>query len=660
MNSIREKIVIPRCSVTRWDDGLTGSALEIARTDTSPLRVLAGPGTGKTFSMMRRVARLLQEGVSPDRILVCTFTRTAATDLKKSLTKLGTPGATEVNSNTIHSYCFGLLKRASVMEITGRVPRPLLLFEERFMLADLCNNSYGGIRECGRRLKAFDSAWARLQSEDPGWPQDPIDRAFHQALISWLKLHRAMLIGELVPEALRYLRNNPEADERRAFDHVLVDEYQDLNRADQVMIDVVAEGGSLTVIGDENQSIYSFRYAYPEGVTTFQQTHPGTRDEELNDCRRCPQRIVELANSLIANNVNREDRPIRVFVGNPTGEVYIAQWSGMDDEAEGLAQYIKKKIQAGDVQPGNVLVLTQRRQFGYGIRDALNKIGVFAHSFFHEEELEGNPKKLEESQAQQAFSLLTLLANLKDPVALRSWCGFGSNSFNAGGWAMIRAHCEKTGETPWQTLEALITGRIKILHTNPIVDRFRDLQTKLRSLNGKTGSSLIEALFPERENWAKTLRVLSATLGGNEFDAFALLEHLRANITQPELPTDVDYVRVMSLHKSKGLTADMVVVAGCIEGIIPGIEDQQPVEEETRTMEEHRRLFYVALTRAKKILILSSVTQLPRKLAFKMRARLGRGGVREYAPTIMSRFISELGPSCPVPIRGEILLQNHH
>src|SRR5579872_3416015 len=106
----------------RWDDGITGVALNIARTEANPLRVLAGPGTGKTFSMMRRVARLLQDGANPKRILVCTFTRTAAVDLKKSLDQLGVEGAGEVVAQTIHAFSFGMLMRSAVIEITGREP----------------------------------------------------------------------------------------------------------------------------------------------------------------------------------------------------------------------------------------------------------------------------------------------------------------------------------------------------------------------------------------------------------------------------------------------------------------------------------------------------------------------------------------------------------
>ena len=104
------------------------------------------------------------------------------------------------------------------------------------------------------------------------------------------------MVGEVVPESLRYLRENPASEERAAFDHVLVDEYQDLNRAEQVLLDLLAEGGTLTVIGDENQSIYSFKFAHPDGISNFHETHPGTHDETLDECRRCPELVIKLAN----------------------------------------------------------------------------------------------------------------------------------------------------------------------------------------------------------------------------------------------------------------------------------------------------------------------------------------------------------------------------
>jgi superfamily I DNA/RNA helicase len=108
-----------------------------------------------------------------------------------------------------------------------------------------------------------------------------------------------MLIGEIVTVTLDYVRNNPLRAERQRFDHAIVDEYQDLNCAEQVLIDLLAEQGTLTVIGDEDQSIYSFKHAHPEGIVTFADGHPGTHDETLDSCRRCPTAVVALANHLI-------------------------------------------------------------------------------------------------------------------------------------------------------------------------------------------------------------------------------------------------------------------------------------------------------------------------------------------------------------------------
>src|SRR5215212_9481350 len=107
-----------------WNDGLIGPALQIAATTETPLRVMAGPGTGKTFAMKRRVARLLEEGIVPTRILAVTFTRTAAANLVNELRALGVAGCDEIRAGTLHSFCFSLLQRADVFSYLGRVARP--------------------------------------------------------------------------------------------------------------------------------------------------------------------------------------------------------------------------------------------------------------------------------------------------------------------------------------------------------------------------------------------------------------------------------------------------------------------------------------------------------------------------------------------------------
>lgn len=294
-----------------WYDNLTGTALEIARTEETPLRVMAGPGTGKSFAMKRRVARLLEEGQDPSRILAVTFTRNAAASLVADLHALEIENCEKISAATLHSLCFSILIREDVFNYLDRVARPLvtfnksgvLQFEGTPLLNDLVlGKRFGTKRECTKRVRAFEAAWARLQADVPGWALQDIDREFEQCLVSWLRFHRAMLIGELVPETLRFLRDNPASDVLTSFDHVIVDEYQDLNKAEQTLIDLLAGNGMLSIVGDEDQSIYSFRYANPSGIKDFAEIHPSTYDQTLDECRRCPQRVVRIADELIRRN----------------------------------------------------------------------------------------------------------------------------------------------------------------------------------------------------------------------------------------------------------------------------------------------------------------------------------------------------------------------
>lgn len=635
--------------MAKWDSGISGPALEIAASDNSPIRVLAGPGTGKSFALMRRVARLIEVGAKLDRVLVCTFTRTAAEDLQKEVLKLGKENVSDIKACTIHSYCFELLSKAEAIELTGRKPRPLLDFETRFLQEDLKQLGLGSIDYCTKTIEAFLASWARLQSEEPGWPKSDEDKKFNDALLNWLKFHESMLIGEVVPEGLKYIQNNPTLDLDGNFDHVLVDEYQDLNKAEQVLVATLAKKGCLIVIGDEDQSIYSFKHANPEGISQFHTEHEGTQDIELVECRRCPKKVVLMAKELISNNVGRYPRDFQPFDKNPDGEVIAVQWDSLQDETIGIAQFIKKRINQGKVKAGEVLVLAQRRQIGYAIRDALKGQDIAAHSFFSEEVLEGNPKKADACPAPLAYTLLTLLANPDDRVALRCWCGFGSESLRSGAWERLRAHCEQDGCSPREALEKLLIAEVKVKGTNDLVERYKILKEKLSALDGLKGPTLVDALFPESEGWCTPIRASAASMEGDEFAASALHPVIRNNVVQFETPADVDYVRVMSIHKSKGLTAKLVIIAGFIEGLIPSAKEGISGAEAQRRLQEQRRLFYVGITRPRETLVLSSVTKVPDDQVRTMGVKPGRRINRDFA-AVTSRFLSEFGPHKPTPI----------
>ncbi len=634
-----------------WYEELDGPAKKIAESDQTPIRVLAGPGTGKTFALKRRVARLLQDGTHADRILVSTFTRMAAQDLKSELSDMCIQDVENVCCGTLHAFCFSLLGQHDVFKITGRTPRPLLAFEERILLNDMDNRDYGGIQKLKERLNAFNAAWARLQSQEPGWPTDDLDLSFQKDLNAWLKFHEAMLIGELIPESLKYLQENPASPHRRVFQHVLIDEYQDLNRAEQKLLDLLADNAQLCIIGDEDQSIYSFKFAYPNGIATFHESHSGTYDIYLEECRRCPKDVVELANTLINNNEHRAPRQLMSRPENPDGKVHILQWNSMQEEARGIADIIKSQVDRNVVTPGQVLILAPCRHFGHAIRDELRHKNIHAHSFFNEEELE-------DKKAQRAFTLLTLLANPDDRVALRSWCGSTSPTLNRRGWNQLRNYCGQTGKTPRVALEQLESGDLTLSFTGCLITQFRELQSRLNELDSYHGQDLIDYLFPISEDWAKRLHKLASKIVGNDLDANALHDGLRNQISQPDLPTDADYVRIMTLHKSKGLTADLVVVVGCIEGLIPSQPPQGcTLNEDNDFLEEQRRLFYVGITRARQSLFLSSVTMLPLDQALRMRARVN-GNTSSYVSTIASTFLNELGPTRPEPRSGETFLQS--
>ena len=633
--------------------------------DTRFVCLMAGPGTGKTYELMQTLAALLSGGAQPRRILAVTFTRVTASSLVKDLGDLDVAGCDEIRAGTLHAFCFSVLSRAEVFDYLGRVARPLitfkktggtLAFEAAPLLQDLNNQDrFGDKRRRTRRIREFEAAWARLQHDEPGWPQDTIDREFQRVLDDWLRFHRAMLIGELVPEALRYLRDNPGCRERTAFDHVIVDEYQDLNKADQMLIDLLSEEGRAFVVGDEDQSIYSFRFAHPDGIVEFCDTHHDTEEATLDRCRRCPTRVVAMADNLIRYNHPGMDEPrLRPKPENVDGEVHIVQWQSLAEEANGIAGYVRHLIDAGGYQAEDILILCPRRRIGYGIRDAIEQLRVPVHSFYHEEALEAEAP-------QSAFALLTLLADNEDRVALRYWLGYASPSWRAGEYARLRQACERSGCSPWETLEQLIVGGPQITGTAQIRAKFMELKARLAELAPLTLPDVVDRLFPEGDQNLETLRSAAlATLDGQDLanlNAQWLLDKLRSEITQPELPDSGEFVRIMSLHRSKGLTSKVVIVTGCIHGLIPFFDQDETPEQREATLREQRRLFYVACTRPTAVLVLSYVSQLDRRLAHKIGATV-RGGGRANGNTIASQFIGELGQTAPRPVRGSAWMRS--
>jgi DNA helicase-2/ATP-dependent DNA helicase PcrA len=461
-----------------WNDDLDpqSPAHGIAAAGERYIRVVAGPGTGKSFAMKRRVARLLEDGADPKRILPVTFTNVAAEDLQREMLQVGVPGCEKIRGSTLHSLCLRILSRQNVLEVLRRIPRPLNRFETEPLLYDL-PASFGEKRARNRRIRAYEAAWARLQHEDPGYPPTPEDQSFETNLVDWLRFHGGMLIGEIIPYAYQYLKDNPAAPERDLYDHLLVDEYQDLNKAEQGVIDLLATKAHLCIVGDDDQSLYSFKFAHPAGIRDFKTTHQGTVDHAVTECRRCPTWVVAMANSLICRNKDRDARQLAARQENGHGLAEILQYDALTNEAIGIAEYIKDLIENKAYKPGEILVLAQRRSIGNPIYEALVGRSIPSKSFYQE-------GILDNISAQERLAILKLLVDPHDRIALRWVLGFGSADFRKGAYGRLKTYCDHHDAEPFETMTQLESGSISISRTGQLLARFKEVQAELGKLQG--------------------------------------------------------------------------------------------------------------------------------------------------------------------------------
>lgn len=640
-----------------WSDGLdpANPAFQIAASTNQRVRVVAGPGTGKSFAMKRRVARLLEIGVTADTILPVTFTRVAAEDLHRELVGMGVPGCDDLEGVTLHSLALRMLMRNHVLDATARVPRPLNDFELEPLISDLMG-AHGGKRNVRKLRMAYEAAWARLQHDQPGYAPSSDDGAFQVDLLAWLRFHEAMLIGEVIPQLYQYLHSNPAASERSEFVHILVDEYQDLNRAEQGVIELLSDAAYVCIVGDDDQSIYSFKHAHPDGIREWLNSNPNADDLGLDNCLRCPTRVVEMANSLIGHNLQRPvPRPLNPVPVNGAGDVRIIQYQNITQEVTGVAELVEQMI-ANGVPAGDILVLTQSKAFGMPLYEALMAKGVSTKSYYAETELSHD-------DAQRAFALLKLFVNRQDRVALRWLVGVDGNNWHAAGYRRVREHCETTGNSPWDAMTQLESGVIQLPYTNGIVDAFRQITQALDALEELPDlASTVDHLFPDGQDATRDVRDIALTVLAEikNDDREAFIHDLATAISQPEIPIEIEDVRIMSLHKSKGLSAPVTIVAGCVQGLLPrSAADELTLAEKSQHLEEQRRLFYVGITRVKAApqegkpgtLILTYCQHMPVGEALSAGITPARQ-VYGSGFLLASQFIRELGPSAPPPIAG--------
>ena len=630
------------------DEDLPVCIRDIAKTNVKRLRVMAGPGTGKSWAVKERVKRLVGEGQDPSRIWAVTFTRNAAMELADDLADSEIAGGQNIRVSTLHSYCHRLLRNPGIG--TDRASRLIMVilsskplnFEYGMLISDLINENpeFGDKKRCSGRIEEFEAGWAEMESD---MLDDPVNQSLEKRLDAWLDFHKAMLMNELVPRALRLLRSGNAPEALVAFDHVIVDEYQDLNKAEQEIINLVSEKGSLTIVGDGNQSIYGFRHAHPKGIEDFRHRHSDTHDVSLTECQRSPIRVVEMANNLIALNYSSDTPPgLRPKPDNPAGEVHVVRWNDMDEEAEGIAKYVKHLTNNCDYKPEDILIMVPRKILGSKIHDAVNNQGVPVYNF--------DQGVLAENAAQRAFALLTLLSDDKDRVMLRWWLGHDSPEHFSGPYQKLREYCEANDRHPRSVLEDMANGRVDLPDALPLLAPFGNLVRETDYLSTLSPRDVVDTLLPAGNEDCAVLRGIADRALAGSADMRQVYERVLEDIIQPEDPI-CDSARLMTMHKTKGLTSKVAIVAGCCNGLIPFRDKKLAYNARIAKMRESRRLFYVAVTRCKETLVLSyfdGISESERSSLYQI-ISLDQGKPRQRV--MPSPFIGELG-SAPPAIDG--------
>ena len=314
-------------------------------------------------------------------------------------------------------------------------------------------------------------------------------------------------------------------------------------------------------VGDDDQSIYGFRHANPIGIQQYLDRDEVER-HEINVCGRCPRIVLSMANALISCAPGRNKPPVTCLKADKDGDVAIVQWQDLDLEVEGIVAAIASDIQSGRREPGDVLVLTHRQKIGEQLRKRLVDVGVEAHSFFAEE-------AVRTSESQEALAHLRLVVG-DDPVSLRVILGLEDNTGRTQAYGRLSEWCRQEGVTEREALDRARAGERIGVSTRAFVPRYEHALNVIAGLPVDDLPALVDALLPaDNDDVADLRRAIALDVLPDALTPDDLLNGIIVKVTQAEVPASPDYVRIMSLHKSKGLTSPAVFIVGMVDGIVP-------------------------------------------------------------------------------------------
>ncbi|MHB1500489.1 MAG: ATP-dependent helicase [Candidatus Dormibacteria bacterium] len=627
--------------------GLNQAQVEAVTAPDRPVLVLAGAGSGKTRVLTHRIAHLIATGrARQDSILAVTFTNKAAREMRSRLSTLlgGEPQGMWLG--TFHACSARMLRLRG--ELAG-VPRDFVIYDEADRTSVIKEAMRrGGVDEKRTSASTVAGEISRAKndlqgaeiyvSRAQGYVEAQVARVFpHYELI--LEENRALDFDDLLLRAVQLLEASQEAREgfRARFGHVLVDEYQDTNRAQYMLLRLlVEEHHRVTVVGDPDQSVYSWRGADIRNILEFQRDYPDALVIPLEQNYRSTAAILRAAGAVIQENSLRVEKSL--WTDGPEGApVTVAQFYDEREEATAVAREVLALVDRGEVDLGDVAVLYRTNAQSRSFEEILLRAGVPYR-------LVGGLRFYQRKEVKDVLAYLRLLVYHQDRVAFERVVNVPKRGIGAHSLQQLVAAAQDQGTPFWDLLAdsaragvrgQAATGLARFATTLeelydwgqswPLVQVF----DRLVEVTGYR--SYIRDGSPEgEERWANVmeLRGLAAEQGD-----LPTLDALPAFLEQAALAGDADQledgaraVTLITLHQVKGLEFPVVFVSGVEEGLLPHSRSLDTVAE----MEEERRLLYVGMTRAKRLLYLSHCFQ--RHLYGSPKA------------AIPSRFLGALGP----------------
>jgi DNA helicase-2/ATP-dependent DNA helicase PcrA len=595
--------------------GLNPQQREAVLAVEGPVLILAGAGSGKTRVITHRIAHLvLERGVASTRILAVTFTNKAAGEMKsRAEALLGGPALGSAIS-TFHSFCVRVLRREA--EAAG-LPADFVIYDQDDQLA--------AVREALRALDLSEKlhpprrVLARISArKNSGRPLGDEEEASFAAETfaavaaryeETLAAARAVDFDDLLLKAVALFSGNPGVRDayRGRYPYVLVDEYQDTNRAQYELVrHLVGTDGNVTVVGDEDQSIYSWRGADIRNILDFEHDFPGARVFRLEENYRSSQAILDTASALVAHNLQRKGKVLKAV--RPTGTP-VRLHTAADEYEE--AAWVVDRIAAE--RRGRAAVLfrmnAQSRLFEEALlRRRMPYLVVGGVGFY------------ERREVKDLLSYLRLVLNPADDIALRRVLNVPPRGIGAKTLEELEREARAANGRLWGALSSLVDeARLPTRATQPL-SRFRELLLTLReeaprlTVKGlitrvleASGYAAALAQEDSQESEDRLANLAELVSAAADYDAREAEGGLAGFLDRTALVSEADQIRddapvvLMTFHAAKGLEFESVFLVGLEEGLMPHSRSLRGEE----ALEEERRLCYVGMTRAMERLYLS-------------------------------------------------------